>query len=151
MQVVWNPEDGSDKKVWQFDPGDVGFKEAKEIEKNYEGTWDQWIQGLRTGDIGARGVLLWHMLRHEHPSLQYRDLPRFRIRQLTVEMGVAELQELWDKAQKMRLSADKREAFEMAFEIDMQEALAREGGGGHVSVVDGQLMIEWTTELPKPV
>lgn len=150
MQVIWDPEDGTDKQTWQFDPGDVDFKQAKKIEGHYGGTWDQWLQGLRTGELNARGVLLWHMLCHVHPSLQFKDLPSFRVRQLKVEMGVAELKDLWEKAKRIRLSDEQREAFEAAFEADMRDAMTREGIDGHVAIMDGQLAIEGADDLPKP-
>lgn len=151
MQVTWNPEDESQEQVWQFDPGDVDFQQAKKIEHHYGGTWDQWLQGLRTGEMNARGVLLWHMLCHVHPTLQFKDLPRFRVRQLKVEMGVAELKDLWERAKRIRLPEDQREAFEAAFEADMADAMRREGVEGSVAIVDGQLAIEGAPDLPKPV
>jgi len=151
VKVTWDPEDGTDKQDWDFDPQDVLRKEAEAIESEYGEGYDQWLAALQVGQIKARGVLLWHMMRQVHPSLKYRDVPDFRIRQLTVQMGVAELKKLWERLAKMRLDDDKREALEAAFEVDFREALAREGVEADVTIVDGKLAIEGATvaEAPK--
>lgn len=150
MQVTWDPEDESEPQTWQFDPEDVPFKRAKEIEKHFDGTYDQWVVALQTGDISARSVLLWYMLTHVHPKLRYQDLPNFRVRQLKAEMGVVELKRLWARVQRMKLSEEKTEAFETAFEADMRDAMDREGLDGEFTIVDGQLSIEGAEDLPKP-
>lgn len=90
----------------------------------------------------ARGVLLWHMMRQVHPKLPFKDIPNFRVRQLKVEQTVEELQALFKRISKMRLSDDDRDKLEMAFEVDMADAMKREGRTGEVSIQDGQLAIE---------
>lgn len=152
MQVQWDPENGEDKQVWQFDPDDVLRKDAQLIEKHYGGSWDQWRAGLMTGQINARAVLLWYMMKLIHPKTRFEDLPDFRVRQLKTEMGTLELKDLWKRAQKMKLSPDVREAFEAQFEGDMADAMRREGIEGEVEIVDGQLAIEGqvAVDLPKP-
>jgi hypothetical protein len=83
MLVIWDPEDGSDKQTWHFDPQDVPRKRATEIEKLYsEGGWDQWVVALQAGEIQARAILLWYMMTQVHPKLQFKDLPGFKVRQL---------------------------------------------------------------------
>jgi hypothetical protein len=128
--VIWDPEDGSEKQQWHFDSEDVDFRRAKEIEKLYTaGTYDQWVAGLRTGEMEARAILLWHMLTNVHPKLQYKDLPQFRVRQLKVEMTVAELEELWPRVIKIAGDED-RSKMEAAFSISLEEAAQREGMDG---------------------
>lgn len=153
MFVEWDPEDGSDPQTWDFDPNDVLRKDAALIEKHYGGGgWDAWLQGLRIGEINARVVLLWYMLKLVHPKYRFEDVPDFRVRQLKVQMGVRELKELYERAKKTKLAPDVREAFESQFEIDMQEALDREGVEGEAKIVDGVLAIEGVEDedLPKP-
>lgn len=149
MFVQWDPEDGSDKQSWTFDPGDVTRKAATNIEKHFGGSWDQFLAGLQMGQIQARAVLLWHMLCHVHPKLKFEDVPDFRVRQLTVHMGVNELRDLWERAKKIKLTADQREAFEAQFENDMREAMEREGHEGEFTIVEGSLAIEGAEKLPK--
>lgn len=150
MQVTWKPEDGEPDKVWQFDPYDVGRKDAMAIEKQYGSSWDRWVHGLRLGEIHARAVLLWHMMKQVHPRLQFNDIPDFRVRQLDVQMGVAELKELYERAKKIRLDPEERERFEAQFEVDMRDALEREGKDpDSVTVIEGHLELEEGPELPK--
>lgn len=151
MHVTWDPENGEDKQSWAFDPDDVLGEDAKKIERYYGGTYDQWVAGLQSGQIQARTVLLWYMLAQVHPKLKFEDVPKFRVRQLKVEMGVRELKSLFARVQRMRLSDEDQQNFEMVFQADMADAMAREFPGGSASVVDGQLSIEGAdTDLPKP-
>lgn len=150
MLVTWKPEGGEPDQEWQFDPGDVGRKDAILIEKHFGGgTWDQWVAALQMGDMQARTVLLWHMLRQIHPKLRFDDVPDFRVRQLTVQMGVAELRKLYDRARRMKMDDVTREAFEAQMEADLAEAMEREGLEGDVKIVDGVLAIEGVKDLPK--
>lgn len=149
MQVMWDPENGEPVKQWDFDPDDVLFKDAQKIEKHYGAGWDQWLQGLQLGQMQARGVLLWYMLSLVHPSLQYKDVPQFRVRQLKVEMGVRELKALYERVKRMKLPEEDQERFELAFQADMADALKREGLDSEFEIVDGQLQLEGADELPK--
>lgn len=142
MLVTWDPEDGSDKQTWQFDPDEVLRKDATQIERHFGGSWDQWLAALQIGKIDARAVLLWYMLKLVHPKTRFDDVPDFRVRQLRVDQGVTELKRLYDRVKKMRLDPDVREAFESQFEADMREAMEREGFEGSFEVVDGVLSIE---------
>jgi hypothetical protein len=151
MHVEWDPESGEDKQTWQFDSGDVTRKQATLIEKHYGGSYDQWLAGLMGGQIQARTVLLWYMLLQVHSNIKFEDIPDFRVRQLTVQMGVTELRDLWKKVQRMRLSADEREAFEAQFEEDMRDAMVREGRDPSGVRIDGKkLELEGVEGLPKP-
>lgn len=153
MLVEWDPEvEGEGVQSWQFDPKDVSRKQAIQIEKHYGGSFDQWIQGLRIGEINARAVLLWYMMSLAHPKYRFDDLPDFRIRQLTVQMGVNELKELWERAKRMKMPQDQWEAFVVQYEADLQDAMVREGhSADEASIIDGVLSIGAAgDELPKP-
>lgn len=150
MFVQWDPENGEPVQEWMFESGDVSRKDAIAIEKQYGGrTYDQFLQGLQMGQIEARAVLLWHMLRQVHPNVRFDDVPDFRVRQLTVHMGVRELKELWERVKKIKLTPDQREAFEAQFESDLREAMVREKMEPEFSIVEGRLAIEGV-DLPKP-
>lgn len=154
MHVTWDPEtEGEEKQTWQFHPDDVLRKDAQLIEKHYgEQSFDQWIMGLQLGKIDARTVLLWYMLKLMHPKYRFEDVPDFRVRQLTVEMGTREIESLWKRARRMKLTDDQREAFEAQVVEDMRDAMAREGLEGDVRIEDDELVMNGKQRkaLPKP-
>jgi hypothetical protein len=151
MHVEWDPESGEDKQTWQFDSGDVTRKQATLIEKHYGGTYDQWLAGLMSGQIQARAVLLWYMLSLIHDKIKFEDIPDFRVRQLTVQMGVTELRDLWKRAQRIKLTPDEREAFEAQFTEDMRDAMVREGlDPSGIRITGKVLELEGAVDLPKP-
>ncbi len=127
MDVTYDPEDGSPPQSWVFDPDDVLRSEATAIEKAFGGSWEEWIGLLRVRHAKARTVLLWHLLRQQHPKLLFQDTPDFRMRQIKVEMSSAELREVYDQISRTKMSEDIRDAFEAAYQRDYQDALAREG------------------------
>lgn len=142
MLIVWDPEDGSEKQQWMFDPEDVSRKRSEQIEATFGGTYDEWKLGLQKGGIKARTVLLWYMLSTIHPKLQYKDIPDFKIRQLKVEQTVAELKVLLKQVDRMDLDDTERQQFMHAFRISIEDAAAREGIEVDITEVDGQMAIE---------
>lgn len=154
MHVEWDPEtDGEEKQVWQFDPNDVLRRDAQLIEKHFDGSYDQWVVALQMGKIDARAVLLWYMLKLIHPKLRFDDVPDFRVRQLTVQMGTKELEALLKRVTRMKLKDDEREAFNAQLLVDLEDALGREGNEGlAVRIVDGEVWYgeeQARQELPK--
>lgn len=151
MQVEWDPEDGSVKQEWTFDPGDVDRKSAILIEKHFGGSWDQFLAGLMLGQIQARAALLWYMMYLVHDKVRFEDIPNFRVRQLKVYQGVTELKDLWKRVQRMKLPEDQMDAFTAQFEEDMKDAMVREGLDPDNLHIDGkQLAIEGPgADLPK--
>lgn len=127
MQVTFDPENGEPKQEWTFDPDDVLRSEATAIEKAYGEPWEAWVSSLQIRNAKARTVLLWHLIKQDHPRLKFDDTPDFRMRQLTVQMSSVELQTLYDQMARMKMNEDIRDAFEAAFQRDYQDALAREG------------------------
>lgn len=145
MHITWNPEDGQPPQTFEFDPDDLYQSEAARIEKAFgQGmTFDQWFEALRVGSASARKVLLWHLLRIEHPGVRFEDTPDFRKRQLKVEMSVAELTILRDRINKTKMDETMREAMQAAFDLDIADAMERETG-----VVSGDV-VETGVALPK--
>lgn len=135
MHVTWDPADGTEPATFTFDPEDLLSKEAVRIEKEYGQPIDQWTAKLQVKEAHARRVLLWWHLMQTHPHLQFRDVPDFRMRQLKVEMDVEELQRLSKRVQSMKLTDDQREQVAAALELDIREAMEREGG-----VVSGEVV-----------
>ena len=142
MDVTFDPEDGSEVKRWKFDEEDVLRSEAEAIEKAFGHEWEYFLNGLRVRNAKARSVLLWHLLKTEmkeqghHIKLRYEDVPDFRMRQMKVEMGSAELKRLYDQISRTKMSDDVREAFESAYQRDLQDAMVREGKAAEGEVID---------------
>ena len=142
MFVTFDKEDGTPPQEWVFDPEDVLSSEAKAIEKAYGGSWEQWINGLRMMEVKARIILLWHLIRQEHKSMRFEDTPDFRMRQVQVQMSVAELRALYERMAGSIRDEDIRDAFEAAFQRDIRDAMKRENGG----VIEGEIE---GVDLPK--
>lgn len=146
MHVTWDPEDGGDKVILEFKPDDdLGSKEAEEIEKLFGSPIEQWINALRMKSAKARRLLLWWMLRQNHRKLMFKDVPDFKLRQMKVEMDVPELQELWKRLSQMKMDEDQMEQLRSAFEIDIRDAMEREGvligdiQGEEIDILEGNL------------
>lgn len=144
MLVTFDPEDGSPVRTWTFDPDDLLRSEATAIEKAYGEAQEMWINSLRIKNAKARTVLLWHLLKEDHPNLKFVDTPDFRMRQMKVEMSSAELKEVYDQIGRTKMDDDIREAFEAAFQRDYQDALTREG-----KAVEGELIATQKAPVPK--
>ena len=117
----------ADTTIWDFDPDDVMAAQAELIEKRYGQPWDKWMNDLRQGSPKARRVLLWHLLRLTHHTLKYEDVPDFRMRELKVEMSYDELMKLRDRVQKMAEDDVDREKIMAALDVEITEAMVREG------------------------
>lgn len=130
MWVTYKPEDQPDDAAqrWEFNPDRVRTSEAEIIEKRYGANWDTWRNDVRAGSARARRVLLWHLIRRQHPHLRYEDTPDFLMVELLVEHSVAELLELKERLAKVKLDDEStREQMITALDIEITEAMAREG------------------------
>ena len=133
MFVEYDPQDGTGKQTWEFDPDDVLQSDAEEIEKAYGQAWEVWLHGLRIREAKARRVLLWQMLREKHREaggrikLRFADTPDFRMRQVTVHMSSAEIREMDSLFRPTIKDPDVLEQYDAAFQRDLNEALEREG------------------------
>ncbi|MFA7117119.1 MAG: hypothetical protein WC140_07835 [Bacteroidales bacterium] len=108
MIVTYSPA-GQDNQVWTWDPGQVRAKDAELIEDKFGGTWDEFNLQLLQGRMRARRVLLWHLLRSEHPTIRIDDID-FAASELTLDLQPAELQLMREGIQKAAgLSEDKRD------------------------------------------
>jgi hypothetical protein len=139
MFVKYDPEDGSDPQEWNFDPDDVLRSEATAVEKAYGASWEEWLNKLRVKEAKARTVLLWHLFKQAHPKLKFEDVPDFRMRQMTVEMSVKELRELFDQMSRTKMDENVREQFQAMFDRDIADAMQRETGIYEGEVETGNL------------
>jgi hypothetical protein len=126
MHVTYAPEDG-DRQEWDFDPGRTRAGDAEQIERQYEATWELFQIGVQTGSMRARRILLWALIRRQHPKLRLADLPDFYSDELTVEYSTRELDDMRERIAKATMPDSQREAALVAIELEMSKAMEREG------------------------
>lgn len=129
MYVTYKPSDG-DEQRWEWNPDRVRQSDAEMVEKRYGKTWDQFKAGVMSGDSKARRVLLWHLLRREHHTLRYEDVPDFYVGEMLVEFDVAEIDFMRDRIMKASISDDERDQMLTALDIQMADAIALESDLG---------------------
>lgn len=145
MYVKWDPADGSAPTEFEFDPEDMMSRDAVLVEKEYGQPIEMWVNGLRAKEAKARRILLWWHMRQAHPQLPFKDVPDFRMRQMTVEMNVAELRELWKNIARSKMDEERRDQLQVAFETSIRDAMEREG------IYEGEVTMDGPVNLPKPV
>lgn len=124
MHVTYKPE-GGDVQRWTVDLGRIRQSEAELIEKRYGQNWEKFRADVQSGSARARRVLLWHLLRRQHHTLRFEDVPDFRVGELLVEHSAEELVVLKDRLMKANLPDDEREQMMTALDIEITEAIAR--------------------------
>lgn len=131
MFVTYAPEDPADgdRQEWTFKPGRVRASEAQVIQRQFGENWDSFALGVQSGDIHARRVLLWHLLRLEHPTLLFKDVRDFFTDELKVEFDSAELVPLVERMEKSSLPDDKKQQALAALDLALTEAMEREAAG----------------------
>lgn len=137
MLVTYAPEDGT-AQSWEWNPARVRVNEQVIVEKQYGASWREFVAGAKMGEAAARRVLLCHLLRREHPGLQLRDTPDFMDCELTVELGVAELEA--NRAEWEAAGGPARELGDVIaarFDADIAVAREREGALGKASSKNG--------------
>ena len=135
MLVTFEPE-GSDKKVWVFDPMRVKSARSCEIERKWKGeggdpgTYAAWIEALNVqGSAIAERILLWYLLRYvDCAKVQYQDVdPLYG--EIVVERGVAELRQMMKIIKGMKIPEENEgERAEQMKNLDeaLELAIARE-------------------------
>ena len=118
MIVTYSPDGQDEPQVWQWDPDRVMAAEAMVIERKAECRWDEFKEHVKFGSITHRQVLLWHLLKHDHPTLKLQDVT-FRAGELEVEMDAAELRDLQDNVERADTMEENQRAKVLAA-IDLQ-------------------------------
>jgi hypothetical protein len=126
MHVTFEPEDG-DRQEWDFSPGRIRASEAVLIEKRFGGNWDEFQAGVQSGNMAARRVMLWHLLRQQHAMLRFEDVPDFFADELVVQFSSKELMGLRESLAKAHLPEDKRELMLTGLDLELTSAMEREG------------------------
>lgn len=130
MHVIYAPEDG-DRQEWTWNPGRVRASEGQVLLRTFgETSWDVFVQGVRQNDLHARRVLLWHLMRRDHPMVKFADTPDFFADEMTVEFSSKELAELRDMLASSPAPADQKAQALAVLEAQLEEALEREAQAG---------------------
>lgn len=110
MRVTYSPE-GGDVQSWTFRPAKVRSSQAIITQKAYGKSWEVFAAEVQQGDIAARRILLWHLMRGDHPVLRLEDVPDFYAGELVVEHEADELREMLASAEQnaAAMPADQRD------------------------------------------
>lgn len=98
MILTYTP-DGDKAQKWVFRPDDMLDRESEEIERRTDWTWPEFCEKLQKQSTLARRVLLWTLLRRQHPSLRLEDLT-FRQSQCVLEFDRGELESMRAEIEK---------------------------------------------------
>lgn len=129
MPFVTYAADGEPIREWDVDVDDLPESAAEKIERQYKKatadptmTFDHFRLTLYQGGSVARRVLLWHLMREEHPSLRYEDTPDFRRKQMKVEFSRGEYKVMYDQVMEKAGDTAEREAALAMLEEEMRTA-----------------------------
>lgn len=133
MHVSYAPKNKADgdPREWDIDLGDIPSDAAELIEAHFGAAWLQFEDAVRKGATLAKRLLLWHLMRTDHPTvhINLKDVPTFTHKELKIEASSDELQEmraLFLKSPQFKAVAD-REAAIAQVDVEIVEALEREG------------------------
>lgn len=100
MRITYTPEDGSETRVWDFSPRRVRQSEAAIIERQYGKPYEQFVPEAQAGSARALRVLMWHLMRKDHPALRFEDVPDFFMDEIQLQHSVEELREAKSNIEK---------------------------------------------------
>lgn len=94
MFVTYTPDKG-DALEFTVYPAEMRFSEQEAVEKASGMEFSAWTLAVQTGSARARRVLLWVLMRREHPKLLLGDVD-FSPRELLIETSAEEKRALLD-------------------------------------------------------
>lgn len=107
MIVVYTPSDDT-RRTMDFAPDEIDVEDAELIEEYSGMSFNEFTQAAMEGRARALKVCLWLLLRGDLPTLKYKDVPKFKMGDVKIELGRAELEQLRSNLNKVPES--KREA-----------------------------------------
>lgn len=129
MFVTYIPE-GSEAQTWEFLPRRVRVSEVVIVERQYGGTWLEFVTACKAGEGAARQILLWHLIRRDGHVLSFRDTPDFMESELLIEQSAAELEENYDAwIATGGAGREDGELLQTMFSAAIEKAREREGVG----------------------
>jgi hypothetical protein len=127
--IVTLTTEGEPPKRWTFDPDDLRQRDAEQIEIKSGVLFEQFREQVLVGGARARRVLVWHLLRQDHPTLKLDDVD-FRMRELEVEPELGELRD-WRKqllsSKGNRLSEEQRDQMLAAIDAELAAMAEKDG------------------------
>jgi hypothetical protein len=132
--IVTLTVDGEPPKRWEWTPDDVRQREAEQIEAKSGVPFEKFNEQVLMGGARARRVLVWHLLRQDHPHLKLDDVD-FRVRELQVEPEAAELREWREQllsSKGNRLTEEQRETMLAAIDTELATMAAKSAQGNEV-------------------
>jgi hypothetical protein len=122
---------GDAPQRWTFDPDAVPVSDAEQIEAAMGSgqTWDDFVRNLINATARARRVLLWYLLKRDHPEarLLFSDVPDFKMGQLVIALGTAELARLREQIEENdRITPERKRAAIAAVEEEYAMAALAE-------------------------
>lgn len=126
MDITYTPE-GQEPQVWSFNSGRVRTAEAEQIEARSGMKYEEWAVAIQAGSARARRVLLWHLMRRDHPRLRFEDTPDFYMDELVLEYDVAELRDLLSALDDPNADLDEKASTKARglIEAEIEKAEAR--------------------------
>lgn len=130
MNITYKPEGGTEQS-WVFKPAKVRQSEAEVIEARAGCDWDTFITKVQEGASRARRVLLWHLMRREHPTLRYEDTPDFLVGELVVQFDADELRNFITALDdpKATFTPEQREQLRVGLQAELEQAEAAGDSG----------------------
>jgi hypothetical protein len=92
MFVTYTPED-DEGQTWRHIPHEMRAREQDLVETHAGTSFAQWTLDVLQGNAKARRVLLWLLLRREHPRVKLADVD-FAWSELVVQQSRQELEVL---------------------------------------------------------
>lgn len=100
MKVKYSPEDGAEQ-VFDYNPNKLMSAEREVCEKKTGKTFNDFAQGVLTGNSSCRRALLFILRKRTDPTLMYDDVD-FAWDELTVEMTKGEIKLAVDKLREKK-------------------------------------------------
>ena len=126
MFVTYTP-DGADRHEWEFIPGKMRASEAQPIERRFGGSWEKWSIEIQQGSVAARRLLLWHLLRREHPTLRWEDTPDYAMDELEISYSSDEMRDLITNAEAAPIEdQEQKNAVLAGLRAELEKAEQRE-------------------------
>lgn len=140
MKVTYSPE-GGEVQSWTFRPAKVNSSQAIITQKAYGKPWEQFAAEVQQGDIAARRILLWHLMRADHPVTRLEDVPDFCVGELVIEHEADELRDMLASAEanSAAMPADQRDMAlgMLRAQLAAAEVAEPEAAGGKASSKKG--------------
>ncbi|WP_163553044.1 hypothetical protein, partial [Candidatus Frankia alpina] len=135
MYLTYQPEGSDEPQRWPYDPRKT-FRavEREMIERRSSMTYAEWSKAVLNGSSLARRVLLFMLLKREHPTTRYED----------VDFAWDEVRLEYSRQEITEMRGQLGERFQGQDLLDAQAALDEE----IATAIDDE---EWTGKVQPPI